>query len=75
VLLANLDGAVRATGASCPHADGPLGDGFLDGQEVVCPWHGWRFDVTTGDCTRPAAQARIPTYPVRIEDGTVWVAV
>ena len=36
---------------TCPHAGGPLGEGVIhNGTEVICPWHGWRFDITTGRC-------------------------
>ena len=35
---------------TCRHHGGPLGEGVLEGHEVICPWHGWRFDVTTGQC-------------------------
>lgn len=45
-----------------------------DGEILVCPWHGWQFNLTTGDCpSRPSR--RLPTYPVRVEDGQVIVSV
>ena len=48
IALFNINGAFHAIDNRCPHRDGPLADGVLDGNVVVCPWHGWRFDVTTG---------------------------
>ena len=56
----------------CPHAGGPLGRGCLEGTAVTCPWHGWRFDVTTGvHALTPAIVHE--TLPVSVEDGGVWV--
>ena len=51
VAVFNLDGRLHAIANACPHVEGPLGEGPLRGAEVVCPWHGWRFDVTNGRCT------------------------
>jgi nitrite reductase/ring-hydroxylating ferredoxin subunit len=44
----------------------------LDGSRLVCPWHGWAYDVVTGEHESSAAQ-RIPTYEVRVESGQVLV--
>ncbi|PYQ13032.1 MAG: hypothetical protein DMH00_05290 [Acidobacteria bacterium] len=46
--LFNLEGSFYAVDNSCPHRGGPLGEGFLNGCVVTCPWHGWQFDVRTG---------------------------
>ena len=43
-------GRFYAVTALCPHEDGPLADGWLEGDTIVCPWHGFDFDVTTGVC-------------------------
>ncbi len=48
IALFNVDGRIYATDDTCPHAGGPLGEGTLQGDVVVCPWHGWRFNVLTG---------------------------
>ncbi len=57
---------------TCPHRGGPLSEGYLEGLEVTCPWHAWTFDVKTGACgTIP--DAKIQTYPVKIESGEVFV--
>lgn len=56
----------------CPHAGGPLGEGRLAGGIVTCPWHGWQFDVRTGQhCL--SSQIRQPGFPTRIEGGTLYV--
>lgn len=57
----------------CRHAFGPLAEGWLEGYEVVCPWHGWRYDVRTGHTDHPDADVR--TYPVSVRDGEVFVEV
>lgn len=47
--LFNVEGGFHATDNSCPHRGGPLGEGTLDGAVVTCPWHGWQFDVRSGE--------------------------
>ena len=68
----NVGGRFYAIDGSCPHRGGPLGDGVLEGSEVVCPLHGWRFDVTTGECVgRPGT--RLQCYSAHIEGDGVWI--
>jgi 3-phenylpropionate/trans-cinnamate dioxygenase ferredoxin component len=43
-----IDGKFYAMKNQCLHRGGPLGEGQVRGQTVVCPWHGWRYDVPTG---------------------------
>ncbi len=57
----------------CRHAFAPLSEGFLEGHELMCPWHGWRYDVRTGTTDHPNADVR--TYPVSVRDGQVFVSV
>jgi 3-phenylpropionate/trans-cinnamate dioxygenase ferredoxin subunit len=66
VMLLNIGGKFYAIGDVCTHDDGPLGDGDLDGTEIICPRHGARFDVCTGKATKRPAVAPTPWYPVRI---------
>lgn len=73
VVLARVGDQVYACGDMCAHRGGPLGEGKLTGTRLACPWHGWHFDVRTGECTFPGRGARVPSYPVRIEEGDVWV--
>ncbi|CCG04325.1 Rieske 2Fe-2S domain-containing protein [Blastococcus saxobsidens] len=73
VVLVATDGGVRAVGGSCPHQGGPLGEGWLHRQELVCPWHGSRFDLETGEPAQGPATAPLPCYDTRIRDGAVEV--
>lgn len=68
-------GELHVVSDLCTHDDGPLGDGILDGHEVICPRHGARFDVTTGRAVRLPAVGPLATYPVRVEDGWIEVEV
>jgi nitrite reductase/ring-hydroxylating ferredoxin subunit len=67
-------GRFYACGAVCPHEDGPLAEGWLEAAAVVCPWHGFDFDLTTGHC-RVDEDLAIPVYAVRVRDGAVEVDV
>jgi nitrite reductase/ring-hydroxylating ferredoxin subunit len=55
VAVFNVGGSFYAIDNTCPHRGGPLGEGDVDGKVVVCPWHGWRWDVTTGANTNNPA--------------------
>ena len=59
----------------CPHQGGPLCDGIVSGAVVVCPLHGWRFDLNTGLAVRASLPACVETYPTRVEDGIILVDV
>ena len=62
-------GQVFAVQASCPHKGGPLADGLLGENTVICPLHASKFDLTTGaSLGGPAGDCRIKTYPVRLDD-------
>ncbi len=74
VALFNVGGSFYAIGNSCIHRGGPLGQGMLDGQNVMCPWHAWTYDVTTGISTVNDS-LRVPKYDVKVEDGQVYVKV
>ena len=74
VALYNVAGTFYATSNTCIHRGGPLGQGSLDGSAVLCPWHAWSWDVTTGENTANP-ELKIPTYPVKVEDGQVLVQV
>lgn len=72
--LWNVDGAYHAIDNTCPHRGGPMGDGDLDGRLAICPWHGWRWDVTTGANTNNPA-VRVACFPVSVEGGQVFIEV
>ena len=70
--LFNRDGTYHCLDNLCPHRGGPLGEGDLDGRLVSCPWHAWRWDVTTGEnANNPAV--RVPCFPVSVEGGGIFV--
>jgi 3-phenylpropionate/trans-cinnamate dioxygenase ferredoxin subunit len=71
--LINLDNAIYAISNICTHDDGPLLDGDLDGDCIVCPRHGARFNLKTGTFTMPA-MAPIPQYEVKIEGEDIYIA-
>lgn len=68
----NVEGEVFALDGICPHQGGPLGKGSLQGCVVTCPWHGWQFNVRTGQHQASAA-LRHGTFPTKIEGDEVWV--
>ena len=70
--LFNVGGAYHAIDNTCSHRGGPLGEGDLDGTIVACPWHGWRWDVTTGaNANNPAVS--VACFPVTVEQGEIFV--
>jgi nitrite reductase (NADH) small subunit len=69
-----IDGKVVATTGKCPHAGGPLSAGTLCGAVLSCPWHGWSFDLTTGQCEEDP-QIVLPLYSVHIEGDEVLVTL
>lgn len=72
IAVANVGGTFHACANTCAHAEGPLGEGTLDGSIVTCPYHGWRYDVTTGACLTHT-DVMLATWPVAIEGDAVCV--
>jgi nitrite reductase (NADH) small subunit len=72
--LFNVDGTISAIDGICPHQGGPLADGEVEGTTVICPWHGWRFDVRTGK-SQLGPRASQPSFEVKVEGRDVLVAV
>ncbi len=75
VVLANVDGDVYALHDECSHEAYPLSDGELDGRDVVCIYHGARFDCATGRNKALPAVRPVKAYPVEIRDGEIYVDV
>lgn len=74
VALCNVGGTVYALDNTCPHAGGPLSEGFIDGECVECPWHGWRYNVKTGE--RPEnPEIKVDCYPVHIDGDSIQVEI
>jgi nitrite reductase/ring-hydroxylating ferredoxin subunit/multimeric flavodoxin WrbA len=75
IALSCVDGKFAAISGVCNHVGGPLGDGTLDGDYVVCPWHHWKFHRETG-AGEPGFEAdQVPSYPLREEGGRLYVAL
>jgi len=67
------EGNYYAIGNVCTHVGGPLNEGTLEGFEVECPWHGSKFDVRTGEPTKPPARQAVSSYEVKIQDNDILV--
>ena len=63
---------VLAIGNLCPHQGGSLCDGFVEGDIVTCPLHGWEFDLRSGACMTIPGES-VPCYAVTVEDGAVFL--
>lgn len=73
IALFKVGGNFYAIHNTCMHRGGPLGEGFLEDNVVTCPWHGWRYDVTSGKClTLPV---NVKSFPVKVEGSDVLVDV
>ncbi|MDP2587386.1 MAG: Rieske 2Fe-2S domain-containing protein, partial [bacterium] len=75
IVLYRINDRVFATTNTCTHAGGPLCEGSLKSTTVTCPWHGSQFDVTSGKVVAGPATRAVKTYPVRIVDGRVEIAL
>ncbi|MBI5230575.1 MAG: Rieske 2Fe-2S domain-containing protein [Coriobacteriales bacterium] len=73
IALFRTGNEVFALSNLCRHAFGPLSEGYVEGYEVMCPWHGWRYDIRTGHTDHPNAD--VQTHPVTVRDGVVFVTV
>lgn len=72
--LYNVSGNIYASTTVCPHQGGPLDEGELDGNNVVCPWHGWTFDVINGQSAM-SSRVKIPVYETKIEQGNIYLNI
>jgi nitrite reductase (NADH) small subunit/3-phenylpropionate/trans-cinnamate dioxygenase ferredoxin subunit len=72
VALANVAGRFFAIDNTCLHRGGPLGQGVLEGQVVTCPWHGWEYDVTSGQNTMNPAVG-VACYAVEVRGDDIFV--
>jgi len=75
VALYAVDDVVFATENQCTHGEARLSDGFLLGDEIECPLHQGRFNVRTGAAMCVPVQTCIRTYPVKIEQGRVFISL
>ena len=75
IVIFNIADQFFAIGDICTHDDGPLGDGDLEGFNIVCPRHGGEFDVPTGKATQMPAVVDIPAYPVKVVGGMIHMGL
>jgi len=73
-LFRTRGGKVFAFDNQCPHKKGPLSEGMLAGESVVCPLHAFRFDMNTGDCDQPNT-CSLKTYPIELRNNEVFIQV
>ena len=74
IAIFNLGDRFLATDNQCPHRGGPLCDGIVAGESVVCPLHAWKVRLDTGAVERPSAPDKcVATYATRIDDGIVMI--
>jgi 3-phenylpropionate/trans-cinnamate dioxygenase ferredoxin subunit len=75
IVIFNIAGQFFAIADICTHDDGPLGDGDLEGYNIVCPRHGGEFDVRTGKAVQLPVVVDVPAYPVKVVDGMIQVGI
>jgi 3-phenylpropionate/trans-cinnamate dioxygenase ferredoxin subunit len=75
VVVARIGPKYFAIEDRCSHDDNPLGEGELDGEQVVCPRHGARFDLASGAARAMPAVAPVRTFPVKVEGGEIFVEI
>lgn len=72
--ICNIDGGLHAMGGVCPHEGGPLGQGEIEGNMLVCPWHAWQYDCRTvvNDFDE---DVRLTTYSVRVDGNDILIDI
>ena len=71
-----VGGSIRVVDNACLHLDSPLDGGPVVGGCVVCPWHGWTYDLATGDLlTAAGPRPGLRVYPVDVEGGVVSIVI
>ena len=74
IALFNNNGIFQAIDHTCPHKGGPLAEGTLKDNCVVCPWHQWTFNLATGENIRNP-NVKINVYPAKVTGDAVWIAI
>ena len=75
IVIINIHGQYYAIADVCSHDDGPVGEGALEGFEIICPRHGARFDIRTGKVLAFPAFVDIPAYPIRVSGNQIEVGI
>jgi nitrite reductase (NADH) small subunit len=74
ICVANVNGTITAIDNVCLHMGGPLGQGYIEGEKIVCPWHGWEYDPKTGQLSDDP-KSKLGVYPIKTENGDVLIEV
>ena len=72
VVLYRRRDEILGIGNECPHQGGNLCDGWIEGDILTCPLHGWEFDLRSGVCMTIPGE-RVPHYTVSVEDGAIYL--
>ena len=72
--VANVDGTITAIENVCLHMGGPLGQGYVEGGKIVCPWHGWEYEPKTGELVGDP-KSKLDVFPIKVENGDVMVEI
>ncbi len=75
IVILFIHGEYYAIGDVCSHDDGPVGEGNVEGYEIICPRHGARFDIRTGKVLALPAFVDIPAYPVRVVSDQIEIGI
>lgn len=75
IVIFNIAEKLFALGDVCSHDEGPLGDGVIEGNIIICPRHGGGFDAKTGQAVQMPAVVDIPAYPVQVREGKIFVGI
>ncbi len=75
IVIIKMNGEYFAIADVCSHDDGPVGEGNIEGHEIICPRHGARFDIRTGKVLALPAFVDIPAYPIRINGDQIEIGI
>ncbi|CAN5569061.1 non-heme iron oxygenase ferredoxin subunit [soil metagenome] len=75
IVVINVDGEFFALTDTCTHEDASLSDGQIVGDEIECPMHGGAFEIRSGMPTAFPVVVRAKTYPLRVVDGQIQIAI
>ncbi len=74
ICVANVNGTISAMDNVCLHRGGPLGQGVIEGDKLVCPWHGWQYNPATGEAVHNPAM-KVSVFPLKVEGDDVLVQI
>ncbi len=73
IILFFIKGEVYAVNALCPHRGGPLEEGELNEYEVTCPWHGFSFDLKTGESFMTSSKIKV--YKTKLDGDNLFIEI